>query len=126
MSDSRTCLDCGKELMGRIDQKFCSPYCKSSYHYDRNKSKGDSLFKKIDNQLKLNRRILKNFNKAGKATVRKEVLLKEGFNPKNFTHYYKTKDGNVYLFCYEYGFMQKTENDRTKFVLVQWQNYMDK
>lgn len=126
MSDSRTCLDCGKILTGRIDQKFCSPYCKSAYHYDQNKSKGESLFKSIDNQLKLNRRILKNFNKAGKATVRKEILLKEGFNPNHFTHYYKTQSGNVYLFCYEYGFMKKIENERTKYVLVQWQDYMNK
>ncbi len=68
---------------------------------------------------------MKDFNKAGKATVRKEVLIGEGFNPKFFTHYWKNNKGDVYLFCYEYGFMKKTENNKEKYVLVQWQNYMN-
>jgi len=29
------------------------------------------------------------------------------------------------LFCYEYGFMEKTEKGKSKFVLVTWQNYMN-
>jgi hypothetical protein len=62
------------------------------------------LFKTIDAQLKKNRRLLKLFNKAGKATVRKEVLIEKGFNPRFFTHYraadrWKAGNGNVYLFC---------------------------
>ncbi len=63
--------------------------------------------------------------KAGKATVRKNVLLEAGFNPKFFTHYWKAKNSNVYLFCYDYGFMKKSENDKEKYVLIQWQDYMD-
>jgi len=57
--------------------------------------------------------------------VRKETLLAEGFNPKNFTGYWKAKNGNLYMFCYEYGFMQSTEKGKDKYVLVQWQNYMN-
>lgn len=121
----KTCPACGKEVTGRIDKKFCSSYCKSTYHYLKNRDRADNLFKKIDDQLKLNRRILKEYNKAGKATVRKEVLLAEGFNPKYFTHYWRAKNNNVYLFCYEYGFMEKNENEKMKYVLVQWQTYMN-
>ena len=87
--------------------------------------KEDNLFKKIDKQLRLNRRLLKIFNKAGKSTVRKEELLKAGFNPKYFTHYWKNQKGDVYLFCYEYGFLEKNENNKSKYVLVQWQDYME-
>jgi hypothetical protein len=72
----------------------------------------------------LNRRILKNFNKAGKATVRKEVLIEQGFNPKHFTHYWKNKKGDIYLFCYEFGFLERVESNKSKFILVQWQEYM--
>ena len=93
------CLDCGAELEGRADKKFCSDHCKSSYHYERSKSKATSLFKTIDAQLKKNRRLLKLYNRAGKATVRKEVLIEKGFNPRYFTHYWKAGNGNVYLFC---------------------------
>ncbi len=122
-----TCLDCGKPLEGRVDKKFCSPYCKSAYHYEKNKEKDAGLFAKIDKQLKLNRRILQQYNKAGKATVRSEVLHKTGFDPKYITHWWRyEKNNNLYLFCYEYGFMKKVENDREKYVLVTWQPYMDK
>ena len=118
------CLECGSPFEGRKDRKFCSHYCKSAYHYKKNKEKGDSVFRSIDNQLKLNRRILKLYNKAGKATLRKEVLLEEGFNPRYFTHYWKNQKGQVYLFCYEYGFLALRENKREKYVLVKWQDYM--
>lgn len=120
------CLDCGEEIEGRKDKKFCSSYCKSSYHYNKNKDKKKGLFQTIDEQLKRNRRILKKFNKAGKATVRTEVLHKEGFNPKYFTHGWRAKsNNNLYLFCYEYGFMKTSENGKEKYVLVTWQSYMD-
>ena len=120
----RKCPSCGEPVQGRTDKKFCTPYCKSAYHYQQNRDRSDNLFKRIDNQLKQNRRILKEYNKAGKATVRTEVLEQAGFSPKYFTHYWKGKNGNVYLFCYEYGFMKQQENGKSKYVLIQWQPYM--
>lgn len=121
----RACKGCGELIEGRIDKKFCNESCKSAYHYELSKTNGASMYKSIDTQLKLNRRILKEFNRAGKATVRRQVLLDEGFDPKYFTHYWKAANGNVYLFCYEYGFMKKIENNKEKYVLVQWQDYMN-
>lgn len=119
------CQECGETITGRVDKKFCSIYCKSAYHNQINKDKEDNLFKKIDKQLKLNRRILKEYNKAGKATVRKSTLISEGFNPKHFTHYWKNQKGDVYLFCYEFGFLELKEHGKLKYVLVQWQEYME-
>jgi len=75
--------------------------------------------------LKLNRKILKSFNKAGKSTVRKEKMMEEGFDPKYFTHYWKNQKGQVYLFCYEYGFLNLVENNQSKYLLVRWQAYME-
>ncbi len=122
---SRYCISCGASIAGRADKKFCNDTCKSAYHYIQNSEGVDSLYKHIDKQLKTNRRILREFNKAGKATVRKKVIIDEGFNPKYFTHYWKNKKGDVYLFCYEYGFLKKIENQKEKYVLVQWQKYMN-
>ena len=119
------CVQCGESFSGRADKKFCSEACRSTYHYYHNLERDDSLFKTIDRQLKMNRRILKGYNRAGKATVRKQVLIDEGFDPKYFTHYWKAKNGNVYLFCYEYGFMKSLDNGQEKYVLIQWQPYME-
>ena len=121
----RRCLECNEIIKGRSDKKFCSVYCKSSYHYKKNLENKDSLFVSIDKSLKQNRRILKNYNKAGKSIVRKETLIKEGFNPKIFTHYWKAANKNLYLFCYEYGFMEKIEHGISKYVIVTWQKYMN-
>ena len=121
----RKCIECGEIIEGRIDKIYCSPYCKSNHHYKRNIEKIKGLYGVIDKQLKLNRRLLSHYNKAGKAVVRKTELLKVGFNPKYFTHYWKNQKGDVYLFCYEYGFLEIKENTKSKYVLVQWQDYMN-
>ncbi len=120
----KKCVECGEKVEGRIDKIFCSPYCKSSYHHKKNRGKEQSFYLKIDKQLKLNRKLLQHFNRAGKAVIRKQSLLDVGFNPKYFTHYWKNKQGDVYLFCYEYGFLEKNENGKPKYVLVTWQDYM--
>ena len=119
-----TCPYCHEPITGRSDKKYCSPYCKSAYHYRQSKQKEVSLFRIIDQSLKNNRSLLKSYNKAGKATVRKEVLHAEGFEPRYFTHYWKAQNGNLYLFCYEYGFMEVKEHDVSKYVLITWQEYM--
>ena len=122
----RKCIECGEEIEGRIDKIFCTPYCKSNHHYKKRIEKKQGLFEQIDRQLKFNRRLLNHYNKAGKAVVRKDVLLKSGFNPNYFTHYWKNQKGDVYLFCYEFGFLEKPEQGKSKYVLVQWQSYMDR
>lgn len=125
MNQSRTCQYCGDPFVGRIDKKFCTPYCKSAWHYEDKKGNPDSFFRKVEFQLKKNRRILATFNKSGKSTIRKEELLTQGFNPRIFTHYWKATNGNTYLFVYEYGFMSIHESNKEKYSLVHWQDYMN-
>lgn len=125
MTEKKHCKECSEEIKGRSDKIFCSAYCKSAYHYKLGQDRADSFYKKVDRQLKLNRRILKQYNKAGLAYVSKNTILEDGFNPKVFTHYWKNQKGEVYLFCYEYGFLEKRANEKVKYVLVKWQDYMD-
>lgn len=124
----RKCIYCNEDFDGRADKKFCTPYCKSAYHYacNSNNDHKDSLFKQIDQQLKKNRRLLKKYNKAGLAKINASTLLEEGFDPSYFTHYWKNKKGQVYLFCYEYGFLNLKESQKPKYLLVTWQQYMNK
>ncbi|MDN3665742.1 hypothetical protein ACFFU1_17465 [Algibacter miyuki] len=119
------CLSCGKELIGRSDKIYCDLHCKSSYHYRKSLDEVPRFYNKVDNQLKLNRKILKNFNKSGKAIVRAKVILDLGFNPKYFTHYWKNKKGDVYLFVFEFGFLKRIENHTEKYILIKWQEYME-
>lgn len=112
-------------MTGRSDKKFCDLYCKSSFHYKKSLEEAPRFYNKVDNQLKLNRRILKNFNKAGKATLRATLILDLGFDPNFFTHYWKNTKGDVYLFVYEYGFLKRKEHNVEKYVLIKWQQFME-
>lgn len=124
--ETKTCLACKKELQGRSDKRFCDVHCKSSYYYRKSLEEPPRFYNRVDNQLKQNRRILKSFNKAGKATVRAEIILELGFNPNYFTHFWKNSKNDVYLFVYEYGFLKKKERSIDKYILVRWQDYMEK
>lgn len=124
MEKGATCKYCSEPIIGRIDKLFCTPNCKSSFHYEKNRDNESNLYRVIDNQLKINRRLLKKYNKAGMTVISKTELIKEGFNPKYFTHYWKNKKGDIYLFCYEFGFLEKKDAHKSKYVLVQWQSYM--
>ena len=121
----KRCLSCNKILEGRSDKKYCDVHCKSSYQYRQSIENEPRFYNKVDNQLKTNRKILKQYNKAGKATVRASVIIEEGFDPKFFTHYWKNTKGDVYLFVYEYGFLKKKEHNVEKYILIKWQDYME-
>ncbi len=122
----KECFHCGKELKGRMDKKFCDAHCKSAYQYKKEKERPVRFYNKVDNQLKLNRKILKEYNKGGKVTIRTNILNELGFDPNFFTHYWKNQKGDVYLFVYEYGFLTKNESGKEKYILVTWQGYMAK
>lgn len=122
------CLYCKEKIFGRSDKKYCSAHCKSALQYQNRKNE-EAIYYTIDKKLKTNRKLLKAYNKSGMSTVRKEKLLAEGFDPKYFTHYWKNQKGQVYLFCYEYGFLNlkryPNERQMEKYLLVTWQEYMD-
>ena len=99
------CLQCGKPLKGRIDKKFCDDYCRNAYN---NKSKaGESTYvRKINQVLRRNRRILEELlGNEGMSKQSKYAFINKGFQFHFHTHQYVNKKGNVYYFCYEYGFL---------------------
>ncbi len=126
MRIQENCLYCEKPLTGRTDKKYCDLHCKSAYQYQKQRLEPERFYNKVDNQLRLNRKLLKEYNRAGKSIIRSKVLLDAGFDPNFFTHYWKNQKGEVYLFVYEYGFLKKFENEKEKYVLVIWQEYMAK
>src|SRR5690606_35089138 len=89
---ARTCENenCSNPIEGRSDRRFCSVYCKTDFHYQKRKQSGKVYFKNtVDDVIRRNRRILQDYNLAGKTTVRKSELLNKGFNPRFITHWWK-------------------------------------
>lgn len=119
------CPTCQNAVTGRSDKIYCSATCKNAATYERLTSK-EQFYLKVDCQLKTNRRILKKYNKSGFTTLRQQALIDDGFNPKFFTHYWKNNKGEVYLFCYEFGFLAIQQHHIKKYLLVTWQDYMDR
>lgn len=108
------CLECGTRLYGRVDKKFCNDQCRNVYNNKLNRDE-TSYMRKVNRSMRKNRRILKELNPKGKAKVKKKSLESRGFEFKYFTNVYKTKEGKVYYFCYEYGYLPL---DNSYFALV--------
>ena len=97
------CLDCGLRLEGRVDKKFCGDDCRTHYHNVLNKNSNGAL-REINSILKRNSSILKKLS-AGKVTkLTKNSLSASGFNFDFFTHQEYASNGDVYNYCYQYGY----------------------
>lgn len=120
----KICPVCGAKVQGRIDKLYCSLKCKNIAQYEK-RSMNQQFYLQVDRQLKTNRKILKRYNLSGFTTLRKDVLIQEGFDPKFFTHYWKNAKGQVYLFCYDYGFLDLNVSGKNKYLIVEWQEYMN-
>ena len=108
------CLDCGSPLRGRADKKFCDDQCRSNFN-NRMKAGIYSSMRPVNSILRKNHAILSKLCPENKFTIKKDDLLKSGFNLDYHTHLYQTQNGNTYYFCYELGYM-KIENE--KFLIV--------
>ena len=100
----KLCLECGAEVIGRSDKKFCDDACRNTYN---NKlDVGDkNLVRNINNRLKKNYKILSEINTAGKTKTTKQFLEQKGFNFNYFTSIYTTQKGAVYYYCYNQGYL---------------------
>lgn len=105
-AEKRTCLACGNLLKGRLDKKFCNDYCRNSYNNQQN-SDQNNFVRNLNNILRKNRRILEEMIPEGEEMkkILKEKLALAGFNFKYHTHQYQNQKGQIYFFCYEYGYL---------------------
>jgi hypothetical protein len=104
--ETKKCLACEKVIKGRSDKKFCDDYCRNNYN---NQLKGDTnnTIRNINNALRKNRRILEELLPETEKMVKanREKLLQLDFQFKYITHQYTNSKGNIYNFCYEYGYL---------------------
>jgi predicted nucleic acid-binding Zn ribbon protein len=109
--ETKTCILCAKPVKGRSDKKFCDDYCRAAYNNDL-RSVSNKYIRNVNNSLGKNRRILESFLPDGEqmAKANREKLLQFGFQFKYRTHTYSNQKGNVYHFCYEYGYLPLGNN----------------
>ena len=100
----RKCPECGKDLIGRIDKKFCSDACRNSHNNRLNKD-SKNLMRNTNNRLRKNYRILEELNPNQKTKVPREKLLRKGFDFNFITSIYTTKAGKIYFFVYDQGYL---------------------
>jgi len=102
--ETRQCLECGEQIKGRVDKKFCTNYCRNSYNNKVNKE-SKNLIRNTNNRLRKNYKILSELNTTGKTKVTRTKLFDKGFDFNFFTSIYKTKTGNVYFYLYDQGYL---------------------
>ena len=117
------CLSCNKPLKGRTDKKFCDDYCRNAFN-NHLKAADNNLLRNINNALRKNRRILSELlvdaqRAASRQAIKasREKLLELGFQFKYLTHTYTNPKGNVYHYCYEYGYLALANN---WYLIVKW------
>lgn len=116
-------MHCGQMTMGRADKRFCSNQCRAAAsNRRRTEDAGERLMRDVNNKLRHNRQVLQRASPNGKTTLRREVLQQAGFDFRHFTHLYRTKNGNTYYFCYDYGYLLLEDE---KVLIVNWQPYME-
>ena len=103
------CLECGFDLFGRTDKKFCNDQCRTNYHNRKNNN--ETLFvKPINKILRKNRLILKRaLNDSRSMEISMDELLMQGFDFNFYTHKKIINENNVWLCVYEFKYMQKSK-----------------
>ncbi|EHQ29682.1 hypothetical protein [Mucilaginibacter paludis] len=103
----RLCRECGKKLLGRVDQRFCNDFCRNTYNRHEKQrlaaETADYTEVTIIAILKNNHLLLRSFNKHQAVTflIDKEKLYKAGFNFNFCTGCYQESDGRLRYYCFE-------------------------
>jgi len=105
----KTCPECDNKIIGRIDKKFCSDYCRNAFNNKINKD-SKNLIRNTNNRLRKNYRILEALNPNKKTKTSRTKLMERGFDFNYFTSIYTTKVGKIYYFVYDQGYLP-LEND---------------
>ena len=103
---TRQCQYCAKTIRGRSDKKFCDDNCRNQFNNKIRESENHHL-RTINRVLRRNRKILKELlpGDTDKVIITKRQLEFLQFHFCFFTHSHTNKNGNTFLFCYEFGYL---------------------
>ena len=105
----RVCMQCGKEMIGRTDKKFCDAQCRNSFNNRLNRFH-ELKIKETNKILRKNRSILARLSPVGYTTVPKPYLELAGFDFNYFTNLFRSKSGNTYYMIYDHGYIPIADN----------------
>ena len=80
-----------------------------------------SALRPVNAILRKNHSILTRLCTGNKIRLKKDELLRNGFDLTYHTHLYNTQSGHTYYFCYDYGYMRL---DNEVFLVVKRINKM--
>jgi hypothetical protein len=108
------CLECGEIVKGRADKRFCTDQCRSQFNNKLNSDRVN-LIRNVNFVLKKNRRIMEGILQNGAEVlkhknIKRSVLLNSGFDFRYMTHRHITRKGDIYTYCYEFGYRELEEN----------------
>ncbi len=111
VTEKRFCQHCGQPIQGRPDKKFCDDACRNTFNNQQN-AVTTNFIRNVNHALKRNRNILSELLPEGEkmAKTTRDKLNLEGFNFRYFTHIFQNQKGNVYHYCYDFGYLA-LEND---------------
>lgn len=99
------CLECGCEIYGRSDKKFCSEHCKNSFN-NRKRTEVDKEYRKTIKALENNRRILEGLLLSGVKSIDIDRIVELGFDIKHMTGHRKTETGHNEYDCFDIRYCQ--------------------
>lgn len=108
LTTERLCVACNRPLHGRADKRFCNDYCRNNYNnQQKNVDRQNTSIKQINASLLKNRKILASLLTEDKETLRvsRNKLMTLGYQFAFTTHSYTAKNGNTYIYCYDYGYL---------------------
>ena len=107
MKETKKCLECGRELYGRSDKKFCNNSCKNHYH-NQHSHNWMRLRDRVTNDLEKNHRILEGVMRLGLSAISLYDATGLGFKASRITGCVKA--GRHYeLRCFDICYRQTPE-----------------
>lgn len=99
-----TCLECGKELYGRTDKKFCNTSCKNRYH-NRTTEDKRKMVQRMMTDLSSNYAILERLLNTGIKVVSLCDAEAMGFRTSIITGFSRTRGHNEFR-CFDIRYCQ--------------------
>ena len=101
-----TCRLCKKNLVGRIDKKFCNDQCRTAYHNLKRRKIRKIFISNMNQKIKKNNKILMELKmQYGSKKISTDLLEDKGFLFSYFSHEWCDSYNKTYRYCIDYGYV---------------------